>query len=1541
MTDVVTTTKDSHTVTLNNGKTSQPLNAGRPNTVKAKAGENYRILQKAKTGEEQLLDNVIAKKSGDDLVLNYADGTQLTLENFYGECKAGGCDVTLAGQDAGGYSLAGASPAGAALGDGSTLAYAHGTPDALMAMTQGNDAMRSALTGPVGEQITYLPSHAFPLTNYAIPLLAVLGSDKASTHVTLAPPKPGTLSLANFSDSGASASDGITQDGTFNLSVTGSETGASLSYEVSTNGGVSWAATTATQTSLADGSYSFRATATDASGNHVTGNVISVRVDNAPPNAISVALSPTDDGDSSNGVDLRVTLAADAKAGDTATTEILRGGVVVQTILSVLTATDISSGNLSVYVAAASVAVDGSYSVRTQLADPAGNRGNTVSNTAAFTVFTGLVHDDYLANAFVFVDSNHNNKWDAGEVTTRTDASGNFKFAFDPQGAPVLAMGGVDTASGAANSGVVYKAYTGSIDAAAAGVDVVLSPLSSLIAGVAVQTAGQGQAIDSAALVAAAQVVVTVLSLNISDPGSLLNFDPVAASAATGASASERGLLSANRQLGLLLSATAAMIDGAKVANAPTDTGAGSEMGIGALAGMVLARAEAETVWNPSNTADIEIMLQSAMDASNASGITQDLRASSAADLTLLSSVIGGFNARVDATTQAGTQSLDAVAAMRAASDQLLPMLRKSGNEAASDRGGDISLSASLAALATGVAGDVASYVQAQTDAVSQITAMFETNAADGKVGRLVQLDIQLPSVGLGDTVDSLVLSGLPDGVTLLRVDPLTGVAAALQPAEGGVYAVAPQDVGYLAIRATSVVSGSITLAATNLVGGISTPFSGMLAINIGALPVISQATMGTVTDNAGLVTGALTKGARTDDATPTLSGSLSSALSGSDTVAIYDGAVFLGNATVTGQAWSFTPDATPGAALAEGAHAFTARVMSGGQVQSASSLFSLIVDTQAPDAPLLFPSDGSAVVGTAEPGVLVQVRSGGTLIGTATADANGAWSITALSTLAGGAALSAIATDASGLISQPGTGTVSLGAPTQVPTLLSVTDDVAKFKGALQQGASTNDTTPTLQGKLSAALGTDVSLHVFDGDVDLGLATVSGTNWSFTPTEALGQGEHNFTVQVARGSRIGAASPAFSLNVDTQAPDAPVMDDVAGDGQINAREQGSVITGSAEPGATVALTLGAGNVRSAVADAQGVWRYTMVASDTTAMGQGSEPLTATATDAAGNTSDLVSQSITVDTLAPVFSSGPAGAVAENAGTGTAIYTAATTDGSNQVAPTYTLSGTDAALLGISSAGVVTLKASANFETKASYSFTLVATDSAGNASEKAVTLAINNLDEVAPSITSGSSATAINENTSAGQVVYTATSTDTADIASDSTTYSLKTGSDAGLTISASTGAVTLTGSADFETKASYSFTVVATDAAGNAREKPVTLAVTNLDEAAPTITSGDTATAITENGSAGQVVYTATSTDTGDTDTATGSTSYSLKAGSDASAFSINATSGAVTLTASPDFETKPSYAFTVVATDAAGNAREKPVTLAISNRDEVAAK
>jgi hypothetical protein len=324
---------------------------------------------------------------------------------------------------------------------------------------------------------------------------------------------------------------------------------------------------------------------------------------------------------------------------------------------------------------------------------------------------------------------------------------------------------------------------------------------------------------------------------------------------------------------------------------------------------------------------------------------------------------------------------------------------------------------------------------------------------------------------------------------------------------------------------------------------------------------------------------------------------------------------------------------------------------------------------------------------------------------------------------------------------------------------------------------------------------------------------------------------------------------------------------------------------------------------------------------------------TVVATDGAGNAAEkAVTLSVNdLDETGPTITSGStAQPIDENSGAGQVVYTVTATD---QGTITYSLKpGGDAGSFSINgTTGAVTLNANPNHEAKSSYAFTVVATDAAGNDTEKAVTLAVNDLDDTAPAITSGSTAN-VNENVGAGQVVYTVTSTDNADVTSGSTTYSLKAGGDAAeFTINANSGAVTLTDNPNQETKSSYTFTVVATDAAGNAAERAVTLTINDLDESSPTITSGGTAQPIDEGSGAGQVVYTATSSDGGDI--SSGSPTYSL-GGPDAAEFTINASTGAVTLIADPDFETKPTYNFTVVATDPAGNASEpQNVVLAIN--------
>ena len=322
---------------------------------------------------------------------------------------------------------------------------------------------------------------------------------------------------------------------------------------------------------------------------------------------------------------------------------------------------------------------------------------------------------------------------------------------------------------------------------------------------------------------------------------------------------------------------------------------------------------------------------------------------------------------------------------------------------------------------------------------------------------------------------------------------------------------------------------------------------------------------------------------------------------------------------------------------------------------------------------------------------------------------------------------------------------------------------------------------------------------------------------------------------------------------------------------------------------------------------------------------------TVIATDGAGNSSQQSVSLIVsdVDDTAPSITSGAiANTIDENSGADQAIYTAAA-----EGLVTWSLdAGVNSADLSIdASSGVVTLATDPDNETQADYTFTVIATDAVGNSSQQIVSLAVNNLDEVGPSITSSATANAINENSGAGQLVYIATSTDNGDVSTGTTQYSLAPGADAAaFSINATSGAVTLIGNPDFETQSSYMFTVIATDAAGNSTQQAVSLAVSDVDENAPQITSGSTAVPIDENIGVDQTIFTATALD---------AATWSLAPGGDASVLSIDANSGVVTLDIDPDHETQPSYAFTVIATNAAGNSSQQTVSLAVNDLDEVA--
>ncbi|WP_354410998.1 Ig-like domain-containing protein [Variovorax atrisoli] len=337
-------------------------------------------------------------------------------------------------------------------------------------------------------------------------------------------------------------------------------------------------------------------------------------------------------------------------------------------------------------------------------------------------------------------------------------------------------------------------------------------------------------------------------------------------------------------------------------------------------------------------------------------------------------------------------------------------------------------------------------------------------------------------------------------------------------------------------------------------------------------------------------------------------------------------------------------------------------------------------VDSQAPNAPAVKPTNGSVIAGTAEAGSTVTVRDGtGKVIGSATAAADGTYAVTPAKPLDDGAKVTAVATDAAGNASSAGTATVDAvppGKPTVEPT-----------NGSTVTGKAESGSVVTAQDQAGKLIGSAT-------------ADASG-NYTIKPGTAVANGT---MLRVAATDAAGNTGPAATATVDSAAPTAPTVKPTSG----------STIAGTAEAGSVVTVKDGAGNsVGSATADGSGNYAVkpaTPPAHDT--------ELSVTATDAAGNTS--AAATTRVDSKAP-----DAPTVKPTSGS--------TIVGTAEAGSLVTVRDSAGNLLGSATAG-----------TNGDYSITpvtpamngtqlrVIATDAAGNASLPAMAT----VDSVAPVIT-------------------------------------------------------------------------------------------------------------------------------------------------------------------------------------------------------------
>jgi hypothetical protein len=250
--------------------------------------------------------------------------------------------------------------------------------------------------------------------------------------------------------------------------------------------------------------------------------------------------------------------------------------------------------------------------------------------------------------------------------------------------------------------------------------------------------------------------------------------------------------------------------------------------------------------------------------------------------------------------------------------------------------------------------------------------------------------------------------------------------------------------------------------------------------------------------------------------------------------------------------------------------------------------------DHTAPDAPVVNPTDGSRLSGSAEPGSSLAISYDHTKLGL-TVGANGLWTIAGLSPrLADGTHISVTATDASG--------NVSLVTMVTVDSTQPAAPAVNPTNGSSVSG--------------SAEANTVLSIRFTTADV---LHTVTTTangqgSWSITLDPAVADGTE---ISVTATDAAKNTSEATTVIVDAQAPKAPQVD----------ATNGTHLSGTTEGDAKLTISY-ANHTLTTTANDQGLWSITL---DPAAANN--SQISVTASDAAGNTSEATT--VTADSVAP------------------------------------------------------------------------------------------------------------------------------------------------------------------------------------------------------------------------------------------------------------------------------------------------------------------
>ncbi len=504
------------------------------------------------------------------------------------------------------------------------------------------------------------------------------------------------------------------------------------------------------------------------------------------------------------------------------------------------------------------------------------------------------------------------------------------------------------------------------------------------------------------------------------------------------------------------------------------------------------------------------------------------------------------------------------------------------------------------------------------------------TSAASAALVVTIDLTSTTPTgLGLGTGSDSGALA--TDRITNVATPTVLGVAEAnsvvtLHDDVSGlnVGTATADGFGVWSIDVASTLSsGTHSLTATAIDVAGNTSAAGVLVVTVDTTAAVPTAPVLT----AGSDLGRSNSDRLTSDRTPTVSGSAEA----NSVITLYDGGVFVGLGTAGGNGlWSVTAGA-----LTEGAHTLTVRATDvAGNTSDASGELVVSIDLTTAVRSIMRASGsaGANSIVTLYEGVN-PAGEGITFFGSATADANGLWTLLASDLGVADYTLTAVAPGANSNTAGPSAPLVTIDIVTPVRSMLLAQ---ASDTGSGRDDLLTNDATPTLIGMVEA----DSVVTLYDGTLAVGTTTADGTGaWTITST-TLGSGLRQLSVTtVDRAGNTATSASGLAVTIDTTAPSAPAIPVLSPDsnsGRLNnlvTNIRQPVLTGNAEANAHILLYANGTLVGESDADASGNW-----SGGTSTLGLGAQTMTVRAVDAAGNTSSASSGltlTITPESAAP------------------------------------------------------------------------------------------------------------------------------------------------------------------------------------------------------------------------------------------------------------------------------------------------------------------